>query len=353
MMGKKKRVVKIGGRFIGGGHPVMIQSMTNTDTRDVPATVAQINRLAAAGCEMVRVSIFDEACLEALVNIKNATNVPIAADIHFDYRLAVGSISRGADKIRINPGNIGSDKGVREIVKHAKERNVPIRVGVNSGSLSKELYEKYGGPTPAAMMEDLKRQVASIEDMGYENLVIAAKSTDLDSTVRVNRMMDATYDYPVHLGLTEAGTEFSGTIKATAAMAILLEEGVGDTIRYSLTADPVREVEAAKVLLRSMGLYKKGVNIISCPTCGRTRIDIIGIAAELERRTAGLDINLDVAVMGCVVNGPGEARHADIGLAGGGGKAVIFRKGEIIKTVREDEAVDALMGIILEGNRED
>jgi (E)-4-hydroxy-3-methylbut-2-enyl-diphosphate synthase len=203
------------------------------------------------------------------------------------------------------------------------------------------------------MMEDLKRQVAAIADMGYENLVIAAKSTDLDSAVRVNRMMDSTYDYPIHLGLTEAGTEFSGTIKATAAMAILLDEGIGDTIRYSLTADPAREVEAAKVLLRFMGLYKKGVNLISCPTCGRTRIDIIGITAELERRTSRLDMNLDVAVMGCVVDGPGEARHADIGLAGGGGKAVIFKKGEIIKTVREDEAVDALMEIILEMNRGD
>ncbi len=350
---KAKREIKIGDRWIGGKNPVMIQSMTNTDTRDATATIAQINSLAAAGCEMVRVSVFNDDCLGAIGEIKRKTSVPIAADIHFDYRLAVGSIEKGVDKIRINPGNIGLRKGVLEIVRSARERNIPIRVGVNSGSLSKDLYPKYNGPVPAAMMEDLKRQIGMIEDMGYENLVIAAKSTDLDATVRTNRMMNEIYDYPVHLGLTEAGTEFSGAVKASAAMAILLAEGIGDTIRYSLTADPVKEVQAAKVLLRAMGLYRKGVNIISCPTCGRTEIDIIGIAGELERRTSGLDINLDVAVMGCIVNGPNEARHADAGLAGGKGRAVIFKKGKIIKTVREDEALDALMGIILESNRED
>ena len=242
---------------------------------------------------------------------------------------------------------------IYQVVKAAAERNIPIRVGVNAGSLRPELYDKYGGPTTGAMMEDLERQIGMIEDFGYDNLVIAAKSSDIDMMIAVNRLMDEKYDYPMHLGLTEAGTIFSGTIKSSAAMGILIHEGIGDTIRYSLTGNPIKEVEAAKVLLRAMGLYKKGLNIISCPTCGRTRIDIIGIANELERRTSGMDINLDVAVMGCGVNGPNEAKHADLGIAGGEGKALIFKKGSIVKTVSEDKALEELLRMINEMTRGD
>jgi (E)-4-hydroxy-3-methylbut-2-enyl-diphosphate synthase len=350
-MDNLKNEIRIGNRTIGGKYPVMIQSMTNTDTRNVDATVRQIRMLSAAGCEMVRITVPDMESAVALGQIKKQVNIPVAADIHFDYRLAVASIENGADKIRINPGNIGSREKVAEVVKAARERSIPIRVGVNSGSLSKELYEKYGGATVEAMMDDLDRQVEMIENMDYRNLVIAAKSSDIRNMVAVNRVMDKKYKYPLHLGLTEAGTAFSGTIKSSAALGILLEEGIGNTIRYSLTADPINEIEAAKVLLRSLGLYKKGINIISCPTCGRTKVDIISIANELEKRTRGLEISLDVAVMGCGVNGPNEARHADIGIAAGSDGALLFKKGEIIKKVREDQALEELMKLINEFNR--
>lgn len=350
---KVKKKVNIGGRIIGGGMPVMIQSMTNTDTRDVIATVAQIRELSAAGCEMVRITVPDDAAAVALGEIKKQVNIPITADIHFDYRLAVAAIQNAADKIRINPGNIGGRDKVAEIVKAAKLRNIPIRVGVNSGSLSKQLYDKYGGATTEAMMEDLDRQIEMLEDMDFTDLVIAAKSSDIRKMVEVNRIMHMKYEYPMHLGLTEAGTVFSGTIKSSAALGILLLDGIGDTIRYSLTADPVNEVQAAKVLLRGLGLNKKGINIISCPTCGRTNVDIISIASELERRTRNLDISLDVAVMGCGVNGPNEARHADLGLAGGKDSALIFSKGEIIKKVTGEEALDELMELINNFNRGD
>ena len=353
MMGKVKREISIGSRTIGGGRPIAIQSMTNTVTADIDSTVRQIRVLTAAGCEIIRVTVPDRESAAALGKIKQQINIPIVADIHFDHRLAVASIENGADKIRINPGNIGGREKVAEVVKAAKERNTPIRVGVNSGSLSRELYEKYGGATVKAMMEDLDRQVTMIEDMDYRNLVIAAKSSDILNMVAINRVMHERYDYPIHIGLTEAGTVFSGTIKSSAALAILLEEGIGDTIRYSLTADPVNEVEAAKVLLRALGLYKKGVNIISCPTCGRTKVDIIYIANELEKRTRDLEISLDVAVMGCGVNGPNEARHADLGIAGGSDGALLFKKGEIIKKVTADEALDELMVLINGFNRGD
>lgn len=352
-MGKVKREISIGSRTIGGGRPIAIQSMTNTVTADIDSTVRQIRVLTAAGCEIIRVTVPDRESAAALGKIKQQINIPIVADIHFDHRLAVASIENGADKIRINPGNIGGREKVAEVVKAAKERNTPIRVGVNSGSLSRELYEKYGGATVKAMMEDLDRQVTMIEDMDYRNLVIAAKSSDILNMVAINRVMHERYDYPIHIGLTEAGTVFSGTIKSSAALAILLEEGIGDTIRYSLTADPVNEVEAAKVLLRALGLYKKGVNIISCPTCGRTKVDIIYIANELEKRTRDLEISLDVAVMGCGVNGPNEARHADLGIAGGSDGALLFKKGEIIKKVTADEALDELMVLINGFNRGD
>jgi len=352
-MGKVKREISIGSRTIGGGRPIAIQSMTNTVTADIDSTVRQIRVLTAAGCEIIRVTVPDWESAAALGKIKQQINIPIVADIHCDHRLAVASIENGADKIRINPGNIGGREKVAEVVKAAKERNIPIRVGVNSGSLSRELYEKYGGATVKAMMEDLDRQVTMIEDMDYRNLVIAAKSSDILNMVAINRVMHERYDYPIHIGLTEAGTVFSGTIKSSAALAILLEEGIGDTIRYSLTADPVNEVEAAKVLLRALGLYKKGVNIISCPTCGRTKVDIIYIANELEKRTRDLEISLDVAVMGCGVNGPNEARHADLGIAGGSDGALLFKKGEIIKKVTADEALDELMVLINGFNRGD
>ncbi len=353
MKRKIKKIINIGDVSIGGGKPVLIQSMTNTDTRDAGATVAQIKESESAGCDIIRVSFFDMDCVGNIPEIKDKTTIPLVADIHFDHKLAIACIEAGADNVRINPGNIGKAEKVREVVKAAAERNIPIRVGVNAGSLRPELYDKYGGPTTGAMMEDLERQIGMIEDFGYDNLVIAAKSSDIDMMIAVNRLMDEKYDYPMHLGLTEAGTVFSGTIKSSAAMGILLHEGIGDTIRYSLTGDPVKEVEAARVLLRAMGLHKKGLNIISCPTCGRTRIDIIGIANELERRTAGMDINLDVAIMGCGVNGPNEAKHADLGIAGGDGKALIFKKGSIVKTVSEDKALEELLHMINEMTRGD
>ena len=353
MKRKMKKEIMVGEVSVGGGKPIAIQSMTNTDTRDARATVAQIKSLEAVGCDIIRVSFFDNQCVENVSILKEETQIPIVADIHYDHRIAIGCIEAGIDKIRINPGNIGNADKVKEIVKAASERNTPIRVGVNAGSLRPELYDKYGGPTVDAMMEDLDRQVAMIEDLGYTNMIIAAKSSDMDRLISVNRLMDSKYDYPIHIGLTEAGTVFSGTIKTSAALGILLYEGIGDTIRYSLTGDPVKEVEAAKVLLRTMGLNKKGINIISCPTCGRTKVDIINIASELEKRTTDIETALNVAIMGCGVNGPNEARHADLGMAGGDGKALLFKKGKIVKTVREEEALDELLHMINEITRGD
>lgn len=350
---KIKCEIMIGNVPVGGGNPIAVQSMTNTDTRDAAATTAQIKALENAGCDIVRVSFFDMECVSNITAFKDITSMPVVADIHYDHRIAIACIENGIDKIRINPGNIGNADKVKDIVKAAKEKNTPIRVGVNSGSLRPDLYDKYGGPTVDAMMEDLDRQVDMIEGFGYNNLVIAAKSSHMEKMIAVNRRMHSKYDYPIHLGLTEAGTVFSGTIKSSAALGILLHEGIGDTIRYSLTGDPVREVEAARVLLRSMGLNKKGINIISCPTCGRTKVDIIKIAAELEKKTSGMDAALDVAVMGCGVNGPNEARHADLGMAGGNGKALLFKKGEIVKTVREEDALDELLHMINEMTRGD
>lgn len=353
MKRKMKKEIMVGEVSVGGGKPIAIQSMTNTDTRDAQATVAQIKSLEAVGCDIIRVSFFDNQCVENVSILKEETQIPIVADIHYDHRIAIGCIEAGIDKIRINPGNIGNADKVKEIVKAASERNTPIRVGVNAGSLRPELYDKYGGPTVAAMMEDLDRQVAMIEDFGYTNMIIAAKSSDMDRLISVNRLMDSKYDYPIHIGLTEAGTVFSGTIKTSAALGILLYEGIGDTIRYSLTGDPIKEVEAAKVLLRTMGHNKKGVNIISCPTCGRTKVDIINIASELEKRTTDIKTALNVAIMGCGVNGPNEARHADLGMAGGDGKALLFKKGKIVKTVREEDALDELLHMINEMTRGD
>jgi (E)-4-hydroxy-3-methylbut-2-enyl-diphosphate synthase len=348
-----KKEIMVGNVPLGGQNPIAVQSMTNTDTLDVDATTVQLKALESAGCDIARISFYNDECVEGIVRFKRETKMPLVADIHYDYRIAVACIEAGIDKIRINPGNIGGPEKIREIVKAASERNIPIRVGVNAGSLRPELYDKYGGPTAEAMMQDLGRQISLIEDFGYTNMVIAAKSSDISTMVSVNRMMDEKYDYPIHLGLTEAGTVFSGTIKSSAALGILLSEGIGDTIRYSLTGDPVEEVRAANVLLRSMGLNKKGINIISCPTCGRTKIDIIKIADELEKLTNGIKAGLDVAVMGCGVNGPNEARHADLGMAGGNGKAVLFRKGEIFKTVREEDALDELLHMIKEMARGD
>ncbi|MCK5758780.1 MAG: flavodoxin-dependent (E)-4-hydroxy-3-methylbut-2-enyl-diphosphate synthase [Clostridiales bacterium] len=353
MKRKMKKEIMVGEVPVGGGKPIAIQSMTNTDTRDARATVAQIKSLEATGCDIIRVSFFDNQCVENIGILKEETQIPIVADIHYDHRIAIGCIEAGIDKIRINPGNIGNADKVKEIVKAASERNTPIRVGVNAGSLRPELYDKYGGPTVDAMMEDLDRQVAMIEDLGYTNLIIAAKSSDMDRLISVNRLMDSKYDYPIHMGLTEAGTVFSGTIKTSAALGILLYEGIGDTIRYSLTGDPIKEIEAAKVLLRTLGLNKKGINIISCPTCGRTKVDIINIASELEKRTTDIETALNVAIMGCGVNGPNEAKHADLGMAGGDGKALLFKKGKIVKTVREEDALDELLHMINEMTRGD
>jgi len=350
---KLKKEIMVGNVPLGGGKPVAVQSMTNTNTEDASSTIAQIKSLESAGCDIVRVSFFNMECVLNISLFKKETVVPLVADIHYDHRIAVACIEAGIDKVRINPGNIGNADKVKEIVKAAQKRNTPIRVGVNAGSLRPELYDKYGGPTVEAMMEDLDRQIDMIESFGYDNLVIAAKSSDIDKMIKVNRLMDEKYDYPIHIGLTEAGTVFSGTVKSSAALGILLYEGIGDTVRYSLTGDPVKEVEAARVLLRSMGLQKKGINIISCPTCGRTKVDIIKIAGELEKRTAGIAADLNVAVMGCGVNGPNEARHADLGLAGGDGKALLFKKGEIVKTVREENALEELLHMIKEMTRGD
>lgn len=350
---KIKKEIMVGDVAVGGGKPVVIQSMTNTDTRDATATINQIKSLENVGCDIIRVSFFDKQCVKNIASLKKETSIPIVADIHYDHRIAIGCIEAGIDKIRINPGNIGNTEKVKEIIKAATERNTPIRVGVNAGSLRPELYDKYGGPTVEAMMEDLDRQVSMIEDLGYRNLIIAAKSSDMDRMIAVNRIMDSKYDYPIHIGLTEAGTVFSGTIKTSAALGILLYEGIGDTIRYSLTGDPIKEVEAAKVLLRTLGLNKKGINIISCPTCGRTKVDIINIASELEKRTSDIKTALNVAIMGCGVNGPNEARHADLGMAGGDGKALLFKKGKIVKTVSEEDALDELLHMINEMTRGD
>ena len=339
----KTRTVRIGDVAIGGENPIRIQSMCNTKTENVEATVAQIRALAAAGCEIIRVAVPNEAAALALKDIRRQIKLPLVADIHFDYRLALAAMENGADKIRINPGNIGEDWKLREVVNAAKERNIPIRVGVNSGSLEKEILKKYGGVTAEGIVESALEKVGRIEELGYENLVISIKSSDVLMCIRAHELLADKTDYPLHIGITEAGTLLRGTVKSAVGLGVILYEGIGDTIRVSLTGDPLEEIKAAREILKSLGLRKGGVEVVSCPTCGRTEIDLIGLANQVEglvERYSDLDVR--VAVIGCVVNGPGEAREADFGVAGGKGAGVLIRKGEVIRTMPEGELLPAL-----------
>lgn len=336
------RVIQIGDRKIGGGNPVLIQSMTNTRTNDVTATVEQIHRLEAAGCDMIRCTVPDLAAALALKEIKREIHIPLVADIHFDYQMALAAIENGADKIRINPGNIGSRERVQEVVRAAKERKVPIRIGVNSGSLEKELVEKYHGVTAEGIVESALDKVKLVEDMGYDNLVVSIKSSDVLMCVRAHEILAEKTDYPLHVGITESGTITSGNIKSAAGLGIILYQGIGDTIRVSLTGDPVEEVKSAKLILRTLGLRRGGIEVVSCPTCGRTQIDLIGLANQVEKMVEDIPLTIKVAVMGCVVNGPGEAREADIGIAGGNGEGLLIKKGQVIKKVPEGELLQVL-----------
>lgn len=339
---KITKTVQIGDRVIGGGNPILIQSMTNTKTEDAAATVSQINRLAAAGCDIIRCTVPTMEAAKALTEIKKQVQIPVVADIHFDYRLAVAAIEHGADKIRINPGNIGDEKRVQAVVEAAKERSIPIRVGVNSGSLEKELIEKYHGVTAEGIVESALSQVKRIEDLGYDNLVISIKSSDVLMCVRAHELISAQTDYPLHVGITEAGTIISGNIKSSIGLGLILHQGIGDTIRVSLTGDPLEEVKSAKLILKTLGLRRGGVEVVSCPTCGRTKIDLISLANQVENMVADIPLDIKVAVMGCVVNGPGEAKEADIGIAGGQGEGLLIRHGEIVKKLPESELLPAL-----------
>ncbi len=336
------RTVRIGGRVIGGGNPVLLQSMTNTRTEDVEATVAQIHRLEAAGCEIIRCTVPNKEAAAAIGEIKKQISIPLVADIHFDYKMAIAAMENGADKIRINPGNIGGHEKVAEVVKVAKERDIPIRVGVNSGSLEKELVEKYGGVTAEGIVESALDKVRMIEGLGYENLVISIKSSDVLMCIRAHEILAGKTDYPLHVGITEAGTLMGGNIKSGVGLGVILYQGIGDTIRVSLTGDPVEEIKSAKLILRTLGLRKGGIEVVSCPTCGRTKIDLIGLANQVEEMVADIPLDLKVAVMGCAVNGPGEAKEADIGIAGGIGEGLLIKKGEIIRKAPEAELLSLL-----------
>lgn len=336
------KVIHIGDRVIGGGNPILIQSMTNTKTNDVAATVAQIQRLTEAGCDIVRCTVPDLAAARAIAQIKREISIPLVADIHFDYKMAVAAMENGADKIRINPGNIGSREKVAEVVRVAKERDIPIRVGVNSGSLEKELVEKYSGVTAEGIVESALDKVHMIEELGYDNMVISIKSSDVMMCVRAHKLLADRTQYPLHVGITEAGTVTGGNIKSAVGLGIILNEGIGDTIRVSLTGDPVEEIKSAKLILRTLGLRKGGIEVVSCPTCGRTNIDLIGLANQVETMVQGYDLDIKVAVMGCAVNGPGEAKEADIGIAGGIGEGLLIRKGEIVRKVPEDDLLGTL-----------
>ncbi|HIY04217.1 MAG TPA: flavodoxin-dependent (E)-4-hydroxy-3-methylbut-2-enyl-diphosphate synthase [Candidatus Anaerotignum merdipullorum] len=343
MQRTETKVVQVGHLKLGGGNPIVIQSMCNTDTRNVAATVAQIHALEAAGCEMVRVAVPDMAAAEAVGEIKKQIQIPLVADIHFDYRLALRVMERGVDKVRINPGNIGEESRIRQVVEMAKQKKIPIRIGVNSGSLEKDLVEKYGGVTPQGLVESALRHVKILESYDFSDIVVSIKASDVPFSLETYRILSEHIPYPLHVGITEAGTLYSGTIKSAVGIGAILASGIGDTIRVSLTGDPVEEVKVAKEILKSLGLRKFGVELISCPTCGRTQIDLISIANEVEKRCASCQKNIKVAVMGCVVNGPGEAKEADIGIAGGNGVGILFQKGVLIRKVEESQLVDALM----------
>ncbi|WP_333812997.1 flavodoxin-dependent (E)-4-hydroxy-3-methylbut-2-enyl-diphosphate synthase [Muricomes intestini] len=334
--------IKIGDVVIGGNHPVAIQSMTNTKTEDVEATVSQILKLEAAGCEIIRCAVPTMEAALALKEIRSKIHIPLVADIHFDYRLAIAAIENGADKIRINPGNIGSEERLRTVVEKAKEYQVPIRVGVNSGSLEKQLVEKYGGVTAAGLAESALDKVDMIEKMGYENLVVSIKSSDVMMCVKAHELIAERCPYPLHVGITEAGTVYSGNVKSSVGLGIILYEGIGNTIRVSLTGDPAEEIKTAKLILKTLGLRRGGIEVVSCPTCGRTKIDLIQLATQVENMVADFPLDIKVAVMGCAVNGPGEAKEADIGIAGGDGVGLLIKKGEIVKKVKEEELLETL-----------
>ena len=339
---EKTKVIRIGDRVIGGGNPVLIQSMTNTPTEDVQATVAQILRLEQAGCEIIRSTVPTPEAAAAIAKIKEQINIPLVADIHFDHRMAIAAMENGADKIRINPGNIGGKANIDEVVRCAKERSIPIRVGVNSGSLERDLVAKYGGVTAEGLVESALDKVGMVEDCGYDNIVISIKSSNVMMCIRAHEILAGKTRYPLHVGITEAGTLMSGNIKSAVGLGVILYEGIGDTIRVSLTGDPVEEIKSARQILRTLGLRKGGIEVVSCPTCGRTRIDLIGLANEVETLVQGYPLDIKVAVMGCAVNGPGEAREADIGIAGGAGEGLLIRKGEIVRKVPETELLAAL-----------
>lgn len=334
--------IHIGNKVIGGGNPIMIQSMTNTKTTDIAGTIAQIHRLEEAGCDIIRSTVPTLEAAKAIGQIKKEISIPIVADIHFDYKMAIAAMENGADKIRINPGNIGSREKVAEVVRVAKERNIPIRVGVNSGSLERELVEKYHGVTAGGIVESALDKVRLIEDMGYDNLVISIKSSDVLMSVEAHELLAGKTPYPLHVGITESGTVTSGNIKSSIGLGIILHQGIGDTIRVSLTGDPVEEIKSAKLILRTLGLRKGGIEVVSCPTCGRTNIDLIGLANQVETMVQGYDLDIKVAVMGCAVNGPGEAKEADIGIAGGNGEGLLIKHGEIVKKVKETELLATL-----------
>ena len=338
----KTRTVQIGDCVIGGGNPVLIQSMTNTATEDVEATVAQILRLERAGCEIIRCTVPTMEAAQALAKIKKQIHIPLVADIHFDYKMAIAAIENGADKLRINPGNIGSRDKVAEVVKAAKERNIPIRVGVNCGSLERELVERYHGVTAQGIVESALDKVHIIEELGYDNLVISIKSSDVMMCIKAHELLAEQTTYPLHVGITESGTVASGNIKSAVGLGIILHQGIGDTIRVSLTGDPAEEVKSARLILRTLGLRKGGIEVVSCPTCGRTKIDLIGLANQVEEMVQDIPLDIKVAVMGCAVNGPGEAKEADIGIAGGIGEGLLIKKGEIVKKVPEAELLGTL-----------
>lgn len=342
-MKKTTRQINVGGVPVGGGAPCSVQSMCNTDTRDVEATLAQIRGLADVGCEIIRCAVPDMDAALALGRIKSASPIPVIADIHFDYKLALRVLEGGIDGLRLNPGNIGEQWKVAEVVKAAAERRVPIRIGVNAGSLEKELLERYGHPTAEAMVESALGHVRILEELGYHEIKISLKASDVMKTVTAYRLLSERVDYPLHIGITEAGTIFSGTIKSSVGLGILLADGIGDTMRVSLTGDPLDEVRVGYEILKSLGLRRRGVNFVSCPTCGRCQINLIGVAEEVERRLQGVDKQITVAVMGCAVNGPGEAREADVGVAGGKGEGLLFRHGEVVRKVPEDQLAEALL----------
>lgn len=334
--------VQIGNQVIGGGAPILIQSMTNTRTEDVEETVKQILCLEQAGCEIIRCTVPTMEAAEAVGEIKKQIHIPLVADIHFDYKMAIAAMEHGADKIRINPGNIGGTDKVKAVVDVAKERNIPIRVGVNSGSLEKELVAKYGGVTAEGIVESALDKVNMIESLGYDNLVISIKSSDVLMCVKAHELLVKETDYPLHVGITEAGTLLGGNIKSAVGLGIILHEGIGDTIRVSLTGDPAEEIKSAKLILKTLGLRKGGIEVVSCPTCGRTRIDLIGLANQVEQMVADYPLDIKVAVMGCAVNGPGEAKEADIGIAGGNGEGLLIKKGEIVRKVPEAQLLKVL-----------